>query len=88
MSDKPTLILIGIRGLDDVFVSLKNETLWKNKVIEYYKKKKFISMYKEIKKGPFWTMKMNYDKINLALNNTMWNSKIFTYNCISLIFIS
>ena len=45
-------------------------------------------MYKEIKKGPFWTMKMKYDKINNALNNTMWKSKIFTYNCISLILIT
>ena len=38
-NNKTTLILIGIRGIDDVFVSLNNEELWKNKVKQFYKEK-------------------------------------------------
>ena len=45
-------------------------------------------MFDEIKKGPFWNLKMNYDKINNALKKTLWDNKIYSYNCISLVMIN
>ena len=88
IEDKPNMILIGIKGTDDVFISIKDYTLWKQKITSYYSKKEMLKMFKELKKGPFWNIKMDYDKINNSLKKTLWDNEIFVNNCICIVMIT
>lgn len=79
-----TMIVIGLKGSDDIFVSFKSDKYWRLKILLNMKMKNMKDVFKCIKKGPFWTYKLNYSKINDTIKNILWNHQVYTKNCISI----
>ena len=80
--DKRCMIIIYIKNTESIFINVKDDKLWEKKIKNYFNKKKYLKMYKEIKKGPFWTFKLNDKLFNKEILNILLKKNIFEKNCL------
>jgi hypothetical protein len=82
ISKNRTMIVISIKGCDNIFINIKDSKIWKENIKYYFKNKNFIKMYKELKKGPFWSYNLDDDRLNKKIIDILWKNQIYTKNCL------
>ena len=82
IKDKKCMIVLYIKNTESIFINIKDDNIWKKNIKNYLKNKKYIKMYKEIKKGPFTTFKLTENLINKKILDILWKENIFEKNCL------